>query len=253
MAKTRNPVKSVRTTLTILQKLQELDGAGITTLAEEIGMSKATVYNHLETLETDGFVVRDDEGYELGLRLFEYGEYLHRQQKIYEVGKKKVDALATETGELANILVEEGGMGYYIHRAKGESALTLDTGVGSRVYLHRTALGKAILAHLPRDRVGEIINEHGLSGSTEQTITTQDELLERLAEIRERGYAVDRQERVSGIRCIAAPVITNDQEVRGAISVAGPVSRMKGERFNEKLPEKVQKTANVVSINLTYS
>lgn len=253
MAKPANPVKSIERTLAVLRKLRELDGASVTTLAEELDVSKATIHNHLTTLEADNAVVKNDDTYELGLRLFEYGEYTRRRRKIHEIGKEEVDSLAEETGELANILVEEGGMGYYLHRAKGDRALDLDTGVGSCVHLHNTALGKAILAHLPRERVEEILDEHGLVSSTKKTITSREELFERLDKVRERGCAFDYQERAAGIRCIAAPVITSDQVVRGAVSVAGPVSRMKGDRFEEEIPEMVQKAANVIGINLTYS
>jgi len=97
-----------------------------------------------------------------------------------------------------------------------------------------------------RDRV---IERHGLEAATEQTISDRDELRNELAETRERGYAVDNEERIAGIRCIAAPV-TTDGGVAGAVSVSAPRSRMSGDRFNEEVPSAVLGAANVIEINI---
>ena len=249
----KNPVMAVKKTATILETIAELERAGVTELANHLDVTKGTIHNHLATLEDHGLVVRDGEKFRLGLRLFEFGERAKSHHKIYDVGVPEVDTLAEETGELGNILVEEHGRGIYLYRASGENALSLDTGIGSRVYLHQTGLGKAILAHLPEERVDEIIDEHGLQPSTEHTRTTRDGLFEDLEEIRERGYALDTEERAEGIRCVAAPVITNDGVVRGAVSVAGPVSRLRGDYLETAVPDMVKRTANVISINLSYA
>lgn len=253
MERAKNPIKAVENTTTILDKVAELEGAGVTELADQLDITKGTVHNHLSTLEENELVVRDGDEFRLGLRFFELGEQIKAQHQIYEVAMPEVDKLAEETGELGNILVEEHGRGIYLYRAKGENALSLDTGVGSRVYLHQTGLGKAILAHLPEERVESIIDEHGLEPSTEHTVTTREELYESLEQIREQGYAVDREERAEGIRCVAAPVITNDDVVRGAVSVAGPASRMHGEYLESTVVDMVKRAANVISINLSYS
>jgi DNA-binding IclR family transcriptional regulator len=252
MKRAKNPVGSVRTTAAILKKVAALDDAGVTELTNELDITKGTVSNHLATLEEAGLVVNDGDQYRLGLRFFEFGERVKNQHKIYQVGMPEVDKLAEETGELGNILVEEHGQGIYLYRAKGENALSLDTGIGSRVYLHQTALGKAILAHLSEDRVNEIIDEHGLEPSTNNTITTRGALFENFEQIREQGYALDNEERAEGIRCVAAPVITNDSLVRGAISVAGPASRMSGDHLRSTVVDMVIRAANVTSINLSF-
>ena len=252
MGRAKNPVGAVGTTATIIGKLAELDEAGVTELANNLDITKGTIHNHLETLEENELVVKEDGRFRLSLRFFELGERIKNQYKIYEVGRPEVDKLADETGELGNILVEEHGRGIYLYRAKGENALSLDTGIGSRVYLHQTGLGKAILANLPDERVGAIIDQHGLEPSTEHTLTTRDALFEDLERIRDRGYALDMEERAEGIRCISAPVITNDGVVRGAVSVAGPMSRMRGDHLESTVAEMVTRAANVISINLSY-
>lgn len=252
MKQAKNPVKAVETTIEILTALKDLDTATITTLAEELGYTTGTIHNHLSTLEENHFVVKDDNRYYLGVRFFEFGEYIKKRKTIYKVGMSEVDKLAEETGDIGSMLIEEHGRGVYLYRARGEHALHLDTEVGSRVYLHNTALGKAILAHLPSQRVEAIVEQYGLPRSTPNTITEPKVLFDELATIQEQGYAVDREERADGVYCIAAPVLTNKEKVLGSVSVAGPVSRMKDDQHRMEVQELVQNVAKVVGINASY-
>ncbi len=252
MKQAKNPVKTVETSIEIITKLKDLNRATITTLADELDYTVGTIHSHLATLEENHFVVKDDNEFQLGIRYFEIGEAIRKQKTIYEIGTSEVDKLAEETGDIGSMLIEEHGRGIYLYRARGEQALHLDTEVGSRVHLHNTALGKAILAHLPSRRVEKIVDQYGLPETTPNTITNRDELFDELATIREQGYALDNQERANGVCCLAAPVLTNQGEVLGSVSVAGPVSRMNDERHQNEVQELVQNAAKVIGINASY-
>ncbi|WP_336339546.1 IclR family transcriptional regulator [Haloarcula brevis] len=254
MAKTaQNPVKSVETTFKVLDALKDLDGAGVTELAQHLDIPKSTVHNYLSTLEQEEYIVNRDGVYEVGLRFLELGAYARHREKLFKIAKPEVDRLASETGELANILVEEHGRGSYLYRARGDKAVQVKAHVGTRVPLHTTALGKTILAHMSTEQVDEIVDRHGLGGEASKSITTRADLEEELADVRERGVAFDDEERLEGLRCVAAPVLNHDNEVIGAISVSGPTNRFRGERFREELPQKVLEVANVIELNVTYS
>ena len=240
-------------TFRIVEGLQELDGAGISELAEHLDMPKSSVHNYLHTLEDLGYIICVDGQYWVGLRFLELGGYIRGHYRVFEAGQDEADELAEETGELVNIAVEEHGAGVHVYRAAGNRAVPIDTRIGKRSYLSTTALGKAILAYLPEDRVEEIIDRHGLPRMTKNTICDRDALFEELATIREQGYAFDDEERLNGVRCVAAPIRTDDGEVIGSISVAGPTHRMKGDRFERELPERVLQASNVIELNVTYS
>lgn len=250
---TANTIGALGTSLRILEALKEKGSAGVTELADELDLPKSTVYSHLRTLREHEYVDWQDETYCIGLKFLDFGEHTRDRMRIYDVAKPEVEALAEETGELANLLVEEHGEGVYLTRAKGDQAVNLDTHAGMRVGLHCTSLGKAVLAYLPEERVDEIVDRWGLPARTANTISTREELDEELAAIRERGYATDNGERLSGLRCVAAPVTDPDGHAIGAVSVSGPTSRMKGETFESEIPERVQSAANVIELNLTYS
>jgi len=248
-----NTVAATRTSLRIVEALKRLDGAGVTAVASDLDMAKSTVHNHLQTLEDEGYVTSEDNTYRVGLRFLGLGEYKRNRMDIYEKARPEVKSLAKKTGEMANAAVEEHGEGVYITRAEGTEAVTVDTYAGKRVKLHCTALGKTILAELPEERVDEIIDSHGLPARTENTITNRTELKSELAEVQERGYAYDREERLSGLRCVAAPVIPENGDLVAALSVSGPTTRIKGDLFHKEIPGLLRSAANVIEINLAYS
>lgn len=245
-------VGATETSLRIIDALRTLDGAGVTDLAEHLELPKSTVHNHLQTLRRNEYVTKQDSQYAVGLRFLQLGEYARDRRRIATIAPPEIDKLAEETREMANLLVEEHGRGVFLYRAKGADAVHMDTHAGKRVPLHTTGFGKSILAHLPEERVERILDRHGLPTVTPNTITDRERLLEELETVRERGYAYDDEERLEGLRCVAAPIVV-DGDVLGAVSVSGPKSRIRGEYYREELPSLVMSTANVIEINSTYA
>lgn len=245
------PVQAVDTSCRIIDALRELNGAGVTSLADHLNISKATAHNHLATLRQHEWVTKNSGTYNVSLRFIEMGEHTKNQIPVYDLVSEEIEELAEKTGEVTSFMVEEHGKGVYIHKAEGEDAVQTYSRIGDRKHLHCSALGKAILSQLPTDRVGQIVDQFGLPQHTDQTITDEDDLLEEIEHSAERGYAIDDEEVIAGLRCVAAPVIGHDQTVYGAISVSGPISRMKGEYLHEELPEIILETTTIIKINST--
>ncbi|MDG5761662.1 IclR family transcriptional regulator [Natronococcus sp. A-GB1] len=255
MAKPDSPrtIQAVEINLNIINFLHEHERARITEIANELEWTKGTIHCHLATLLENEYVVRDGEHYKLGLRYLELGESVKERLGVYDVVTDELDDLAEECDELVQFATEEHGRAVYLYKKGGERAVQTASSVGKREYLHCISLGKAILAYYPRERVEEIIDEYGLPGYTDQTITNREELFDQLETIRERGYAFDDEEKIEGLRCVAAPVKASKDEVLGAVSISGPSSRMTGERYREELPDKVTRSANVIEINTKFS
>ena len=253
MNKAKNPVKAVVRSIEIIEVLQSASGATLDEITRDVDLTKGSVHNHLRTLCEHGFATFENNQYRIGLRFFELGEQARSERKVYELAINKVNMLGEETGELASLLVEENGRGIYLYRSHGDEALQLDTKIGSSVELHTTGLGKAILAFYPSRRTREIIEQEGLRRATSHTITGEASLSKELEKIRERGFAIDREERTKGVSCIAAPIRTNSGEVLGAVSVAGPVGRMGEARIEADLSELVTNAAEVIGINATHT
>ena len=246
------PIQATQNTFRILGELRDRNGAGVTELADALGTSKSTVHDHLATLREMGYVRSEGGTYALSPTLLSFGGTARKSDELYTFGRDEVDALARETGETAKIITEEYGKGVYLYQSHGTEAVHTDAHVGTIVHLHATAAGKALLAHLPQERIEEIIDRHGLPERTDNTITDETELFERLETIRNRGVAFDNEERIEGIRCVAAP-IQRDGEVIGGLSVSGPTRRITEIQLAEEFSDLVRETAKVVEIHATYS
>lgn len=245
------PVKAVRVSFEIVNALQQLGETGVGELAAHLDSPTSTIHDHLRTLEELQLVVNDDGQYRLGTKFLEFGGYARQRLKIYGVARPEIVKLAERTGEHANLMIEEHGLGVFLFTSEGRDAVQLDTYNGYRVLLQTTAMGKAILAHLPERKVRSVLDRHGMKRVTDATITAESELFEELERIQDRGYALDREERVKGMWCVGAPILIEGTVV-GAISVSGPKSRMQGERFETEIPNHVLKTANVIEVNMAY-
>jgi DNA-binding IclR family transcriptional regulator len=189
----------------------------------------------------------------IGFRFLEFGEHARQRKQGYRLAREKVEALADETAERVQFLVEENGRAVYVHRALGEHAVRTDPGIGSRIPLHATAGGKAILAQLPESRVDEIIERRGLAALTPHTITSREQLFEEFERTRDRGYSINDQENIEGLRALGVPIRRKNGLVLGALSVSGPTHRMKGEWFNRELADLLLGTANEIELNVQHS
>lgn len=246
-------VKTTETAFTVIEGLEDLDGARVTELADHMGLADSTVHSHLATLYEMGYVVKEGDRYLIGSRFLKLGEAAKERRDAFDLVKPKVKHLAEETEERCQFIVEEHGRGVYLHRETGERAVWTDSGLGKRIYLHATAAGKAVLATLPEERVERIFDQWGLPALTENTTTDSAELLDELDVIREQGFAVNKEENTEGLRAVGAALTDGTGKVIGALSVSGPSHRMKGEWFEEEIPNLLLGTVNELELNLKYS
>lgn len=244
-------IKATVTTFDIIETLLELEGATLTDVARRMDMPKSTVFDYLRTLDELGYVVKRGKTYHVSIRFLDIGLQVRNQMELARVAKPELEKLADETGEYASLMIEEHGRGVIVDTVGSEEATNIGIRPGTRVLLHASAGGKAMLAHLPEPKVEPIIDDHGLSEATENTITDPDEIREELREIRERGYATNEQERRTGTFAVAAPIQLTDGRV-AAITVYGPAQHV-GELASENLPKMVLRSANIIEVTLTYS
>lgn len=247
------PVNAIQTMFTIVEMLQECGSAGVSELAEQVDLPQSTVFNHLNTLEQTGYLINNNGTYRLSCRFLNLGAEARSHHQIHDIARQKVDRLADETGEMSALLIEEHGRGIFLHRAEGRQAVHIDSYIGQQIFLHGAALGKAILASLPRDEVDDIIETRGLPELTENTITDRETLYEELDEIHTQGVAYDDQERLPGLRSVAVPLTDSKETVLGSVSIAGPTSRVNDQRFYEQFPTELREVAKAVELDLRYS
>ncbi|WP_436348294.1 IclR family transcriptional regulator [Natronorubrum sp. FCH18a] len=246
-------VKTTDTLFEIIEALQSLNGATLAELADELEFAKSTMHSHLATLEHNEYVIRNGDEYELGLKFLEHGMFVKNEREIARLSGPVLEDLAAETDEVAWLIVEEHGKAVYLDKAMGERAVQTHASVGGRARLHHLATGKLILAHLPDERLTEIIDRHGLPERTPHTITDPDELRVELEAIREEGIAINDKETVTGLRAIAAPVLGEGEEpIHGAICVSGPANRLTIDRCREEIEPLLLEATNELELKLQY-
>lgn len=248
----KNPVQATRRSLDIVETLAALEGARLSTIAEEVELPDSTVHSHLTTLMEGGYVAKEGDTYRLGLRFLELGESTRSLRKVHRVTAPELAELAEETGEVAALMVEEGGLGVVLDSVQGEKAVPADIDPGTHVHLHASALGKAILAQLPDDEVDDVVDTHGLPAYTDETITDRAALHEELEAVRERNVAADTGERVPGSRAVATTIKDEGGRVVGSVGVSGPIGRLGDDRL-DAIEERLHDVTNIVELKLVYS
>lgn len=245
-------VKSVHRAMMIVEQIRENGGATVTELARKNSLAKSTVHGYLSTMNDAGYLVKNGSEYHIGTKFLRLGEHSRTRRQEYSMIAEKVTDLAERTDERAQFVIEEHGRGVFLYRKTGEHAVKTNSGTGKRMYLHSTSAGKSILASIPQETVETIIEEWGLPAMTDNTISSREALLSELEEIRERGYAFNHEENIEGLHAVGAPLALEDQGVIGALSISGPTHRMKGEWFNQELPDLLLGIVNELELNIEY-
>lgn len=228
--------KTTATSLRVVDAIDELDGGRLTDISDQVGLSTSTVYTHLETLRDVGYVTKVGDTYQLGLKLFHLGEAARRRDERYDLAKEHAFELANATGEEVSFAVAENGRSIVLFDEVSNPSVT-GFQVGHQFYMHSSASGKAMLAEFSGGRVHEILDRWGLPAQTPNTITSRDELFAELERTRSRGYAVNDQEALEGLRSVALAITGPDGTVFGSLDISGPPYRLPPD---EKLVEQLR-------------
>ncbi|WP_116141925.1 IclR family transcriptional regulator [Trinickia diaoshuihuensis] len=201
-------------------------GLGVSQLAQSLDLPRATVYRLLKTLIQREWIVQEDKAYRLSLRLtgLFQGVGAGAQAALAERVKPLLQSLVNETGETAHFAVLDGDRVVYLAKVDSPHPIRMFSQVGWRGPLHATGVGKVLLASLEAKLLSRVCDE-GLERFTPNTIVEKAKLEAELAQIRKQGYAVDAEELIAGLTCVAVPLLRGN-EVLGAISVAGPTARV---------------------------
>jgi IclR family KDG regulon transcriptional repressor len=249
-----NMVKSVSRALDIIDIVSsKKDGLGVTEIAKQMDINKSSVYRILSTLVQYGYMEQDEETsrYKLGYKFLEMSSKLLESIDLRKEAKPYLQELEKETNEVIHLVVYDQGEVIYIEKLEGTETLRMHSKVGKRAPMHCTAVGKAILAHLPFNVVLDILERKGMPRHTDKTITDKDEFLKELAQVKQKGYALDLEENEYGIRCIAVPIFDHVGKVIAAVSLSGPTIRMTDERI-EQLQARMRQIGKQISARLGY-
>jgi IclR family acetate operon transcriptional repressor len=232
-------VQSLTRGLSILECLARTEGGlTLTDIGHRVDLPPSTTHRLLATLEKMGYVYQaGDLGlWYVGLQAFTVGSSFLANRDFATHSHAYMRRLMEQSGETANLAILDGTEAVFIDQVQCRETMRTIVKLGSRVPLHASGVGKAIFASLPDDQIDALLKVKGLPRITENTITSPETMWASVRVIRQRGWSFDDEEHLPGTRCVAAPIYDEHEEPLGAISLAGPSTRLTDERIRQLGP-----------------
>ena len=224
---------------------------GVTEIADRVGLAKPTVHGLLRTLEAHELVAQDpDTGkYSLGPGVLQLGNAYLDGSDLRARSLRWAESLAERACEAVWVATLSGSRVIVLHHVFRPDNTVQILEVGAAIPWHACALGHAIVAFLPEAHRARALTGE-LAPLTGRTKTTKTALNRALAQARQRGYAVEDQEATVGDAGIAAPIMSRDSVVAGAIGVVGAADRLLVPGTRDELVRAVGEAARAVSRDL---
>lgn len=221
-------------------------------LVAQTGMPKPTVHRMLQQLENAGMLQRDGDNrhYSTGLRLRDLAENLLMNSTIHGGRHAVLSDLVGDIGESCNITALSGNQVLYLDRVETTAPLRFYLHPGSRVPVHCSASGKLFLSQMSETQRQRLLTHSPLERFTDNTLTSAAALAPDLRCIRDHGYALDNEEFLPDLLCIAVPVPRAAGRSNLAIAVQAPITRLGPERAISLLPRLHQAADAIAAIDV---
>jgi IclR family acetate operon transcriptional repressor len=239
--------------LDVLEVLADHSDLGLSELSAQTGVSKASTYRVLSTLEARGFVIKDPDTrkYSPGVKLIAMSSAIVSRIDLVAAARPFVVELQAAFDETVNVGILAGHEVLYVDILESAQGLRMAATVGDRNALHSTALGKAILSALPTSEARELLSSYRRAAATPRTITGLEAIMDNLAVVAERGYSIDDEENEVGARCVGVPIRDLHRRPVGALSISGPVARV-GTDLLDTIGQRLQEAAAGIEERMGY-
>lgn len=231
----QNTIQSLDRAVDVVEVLAGANGLTLSEIADALDQSPATIYRVLTTLQAREMVETDPQSqtWHIGAATFRFGSAFLRRSSVIERSRPVMRELTDATGESSNLGIERRGEVMFVGQVETHELIRAFFPPGTLSPMHASGIGKALLSRYSPERLDQFIREHRLQGFTDKTITDPGRLRQDLQAARQRGFAFDDEERTTGMRCLAAPIVNVHGEAVAGISVSGPTHRLPAERVEQ--------------------
>ena len=239
-----NSVKSTIKVFQVLETLCQGKSAGVSELSSQLDIKPSSMHRFLSVLTQLDYVQKDEQTgkYFATLKVLQLGVSVRSKLSLINIARPYMEELCESLNETVNIAVFAQNSMVVIDRVQSSETLRTNIFVGRHLPAYCTAFGKVCLAFMGDDELDKYLGMVKLDPLTPQTIVDQGHLRSELQKIRKAGYAMDNRELDENIRCIAGPIRDESGKVVAAISISGPITRLKMVRLRTFI-----KTINAVS------
>lgn len=237
--------KSVIKALEIIELLDSDGALGVTEISMRLQMDKSSVFRALNTLKSKHYVRQDPDTlrYSNSYKLFEMGHNVARETGLPKTAYRFMRQLAKDVPGAVNLGIRDGLKAVYIDKIESDATVRASMKIGQSLPLYCTAMGKALLAFLPQDRLNEILPRLMFEKATPKTHENIHSLLIDLKEVRQRGLGIDDEEHIPGLYCVAAPVFDSSGLTIAAISVSNVKMMLTDQETIDHLHRSILKAA----------
>lgn len=227
-ARTTGNIQAVNRALDVLEAVASRAGLTLSELASHLGQSVATMHRVLATLEAREYVEMnpDRQEWHIGAEAFRLGSAFLRGMNVVERSRPVMRDLVTATGETSNLGIERNGEVLFVSQVETHESIRAFFPPGTLAPLHASGIGKALLSTYDDDRFEAFLKSGRLARFTDRTIASAADLRGEIEATRDRGYSLDDEERTTGMRCVAAPILNVHGEAVAGVSISGPTHRM---------------------------
>lgn len=246
-------IQSLARGMEILFYLERCGSATINEIADELRVDKSTASRLVDTMKHYDMVRLDplNKKYRLGLRILYLGDGIRRSIHVASVARPFMHKLSEVIGESVHLASVSNDMVYIIDQVRSKRKYNLSASIGMIEPWHCSSVGKCILAYMLDDEVDRICSGYEMTRYNKNTITKVDKLKKELARIRKAGYALDDEEVVEGVCCIATPIFNYGGYVNHSLGVSGPAVQLTPATRNKYI-EEMCKYSRRISEELGY-
>ena len=219
-----------------LELLADTGSIGLMDLSATLSLNKTTAHRVLNSLIYMGYAKQDPATgkYEPTFKIVDIANRIMSKVDIVQTVRPYLRKLMEASGETVHFVERDGTDAVYIDKVESfNNGMQMVSRIGSRIPLYCSGVGKAMLAQMDSWEAEEVWNASGVSPLTEHTITDYGKFQQELAQIQQRGYALDNEENQIGVRCIACSLKDPAGIPKYAFSISAPTSRMNDERIRE--------------------
>lgn len=247
-------IQAVAHALDVLEQFHGDGELGVTELSKRLKLHKNNVFRILATLESRGYIEqnRATENYRLGTKCLQLGQTYIQHMGLLQQARPIMAEIVKACQESTYVAVMRKGHVVPLDMVDSEQPIRIVSYVGENLPLHCTAVGKIHLAFEPPEEVQRVLPEQ-LTAHTQRTLIDRHVLLEQLAAISSRGYAVDNGEHVNDVRAVAVPIKDYTRTVVGSLAVSGPSYRIPPERVEQEIIPLAVKSGHELSSRLGYN
>lgn len=245
--------KALQNGIEALKFLSTKLSAGVTEIADAIGVDKSTAYRIMETLMESNFVEKNNDTlkYKIGPAILNLSSHFYSSRRVVNIARPYMKKLSEVTRESVHLAVLSNNSAVIIEQVLADTRVVVNAEVGKIEPLHCSSIGKCILAYMDKGEREKTLSEISYDVYTENTINNSDKLRKETELIIKQGYAVDDRELCDDVVCVAVPVFNSNGKCLYTLGISGTAQKMKDEHLNLVI-DKMKTAGQAISYELGY-